>query len=74
MYARIPIVCADSKITIADRLDSKFDWIYAAPPSGKLDLVRFGNGCSDPVPYNIEGEAALIVRTDSDCSFAELIR
>jgi hypothetical protein len=42
-------------IALSDRLDASYDWL-PAPPQKSKSLVDFGNGCSDPRPFNVAGE------------------
>jgi hypothetical protein len=57
-----------------ERLDSAFDWIPRAPPSNRLPIVPFGDGCGDRVPLDAQGGVALVLRTTHECSFAEIVR
>ena len=39
----------------SERLDASYDWL-PAPPEHSQPLAGFGDGCSDPLPYDLAGK------------------
>ena len=39
----------------SERLDASYDWL-PAPPAHPQPLAGFGDGCSNPLPYDLAGK------------------
>lgn len=58
----------------SERLDASADWLPWPAPSRALPLQFVGDGCRDPVPFNLSGSVLMVAWAPArKCSYARIL-